>query len=282
MSLLNRLFSRGAPPRAFALNTRRLTGTGNYDVAAVGESNYQEELWAGAGGFRPEHVRVNATVVLMLEPENPQDPGAIAVHLEDGAKVAYLSRHRAAEYAAPLQELAATGQVGTCAAVIVGGNTFADGREGLLGIWLDLAEPDEVLLPPHGREYRRWQHGDRTSTGASRAVRTAAGEYFGRHYTEYVDDVRALKREGALDAAVTLLRGLIDAVEAEATAEGIGVPPWYYEQLAIVLRKQHDFAGEIAVLERYAALDHAHGATEGKLIERLAKARERLHQSGGA
>lgn len=93
----------------------------------------------------------------------------------------------------------------------------------------------------------------------------------GRHFTTYVEDVKTLKREGKLDEARALLAELIDATEAEARKEKFGVAPWYYAETALICRKQKDRAGEIAVLERYAAKKHAPGATPDKLLARLEK-----------
>ena len=104
------------------------------------------------------------------------------------------------------------------------------------------------------------------------------GFYNGKHYTEYVDKVEALKRADNLDKAEKLLLELVDAVEEEARAEGYGVAPWYYEQLAIVYRKQKNYKGERTILERYAGQRHALGATGPKLIKRLEKI-VRLSQS---
>ena len=88
--------------------------------------------------------------------------------------------------------------------------------------------------------------------------------------------MKALKRHGALDAAARLLRELIDAVEAESRSEGIGVAPWYYEQLAIVLRRLGDRAGEVAVLERFESQPHAPGASVARFRRRLESARRRF------
>lgn len=57
-----------------------------------------------------------------------------------------------------------------------------------------------------------------------------------------------------------------------AQAEGWGVAPWYYEQLAIGYRKRNDIRSEIAVLERFAGQQRAPGATPPQLLERLAEA----------
>jgi hypothetical protein len=53
------------------------------------------------------------------------------------------------------------------------------------------------------------------------------GTVDGRHYTEWVKDVKALRRAGHENEAEALLLRLIDAAEAEAAAERWGVAPWY-------------------------------------------------------
>ncbi|HWO71024.1 MAG TPA: hypothetical protein VNP94_09760 [Actinomycetota bacterium] len=85
--------------------------------------------------------------------------------------------------------------------------------------------------------------------------------------------MRRLRREGKEDEAERLLLRLVDAVEAEAAAEGWGVAPWYYEQLAIIYRKRKDLDAEVRILERFAGQRHAPGASPPKLLERLEKAR---------
>lgn len=99
------------------------------------------------------------------------------------------------------------------------------------------------------------------------------GYYNGKHYTEYVETIKILRREGQEDAAEKLLLKLLDAIELEAASEGFGVAPWYYEQLAIIYRKQKDYLKEIEILERFAKQKHAPGASTPKLLERLEKAR---------
>jgi hypothetical protein len=100
-----------------------------------------------------------------------------------------------------------------------------------------------------------------------------AGLLRGRHYTEYVEAVKDLKRGGDDVAAEHLLLELVDATEAEARAQGWGVAPWYYEQLAVLYRKRRESGREIAILERYAQQPHAGGVVPPKLAERLDKAR---------
>ena len=99
----------------------------------------------------------------------------------------------------------------------------------------------------------------------------------GRHYTEYVEEVKALRRLGREIEAERLLLELVDATEAEARAEKWGVAPWYYEQLAISHRKRGDPQGEVHILERYARQMHAGGSMPPNLLERLDKAKARLN-----
>jgi hypothetical protein len=103
-----------------------------------------------------------------------------------------------------------------------------------------------------------------------------AGSVEGKHYVEYAERVRQLKRERRHSEAITLLLKLIDATEAEAKVmgPGHGVAPWYYEQLAIVYRKEKRYADEVAVLERYQAQPKAPGVGPQKLAARLHKARK--------
>ncbi len=100
------------------------------------------------------------------------------------------------------------------------------------------------------------------------------GYYNGKHYTEYVETIKILRREGQEDAAEKLLLKLLDAIEAKAISEGCGVAPWYYEQLAIIYRKQKNYLKEIEILERFAKQKHAPGASPPRLLERLEKARK--------
>ena len=102
------------------------------------------------------------------------------------------------------------------------------------------------------------------------------GYYHGRHYTTHVDDVKNLKRGGKLEEAERLLLRLLEATEEESSVTGGVVPPWYSEQLAIIYRKQKDYAKEVATLERYVGHPEA---LPTKLLDRLEKARALLARS---
>lgn len=104
----------------------------------------------------------------------------------------------------------------------------------------------------------------------------SAGTVDGDHYTDYVEQVKELKRDNRLPEAIELLIKLVDATESEARAagEGRGVAPWYYEQLAIIYRKEKRFNDEVSILERYDAQPKAPGVGPSKLAARLSKVRE--------
>jgi len=92
----------------------------------------------------------------------------------------------------------------------------------------------------------------------------------GRHYTDYVGTIKELKRNNQYPEAISILLQCADAVEEEATANRWGLAPWYYEQLAIIYRKQKDPVNEIKILERFAKQKH-NFLYAPKLIERLEK-----------
>jgi hypothetical protein len=96
--------------------------------------------------------------------------------------------------------------------------------------------------------------------------------------TDKVDEVKELKRAGKSSEAIALLQECIDSMEKNAENLG-GVAPWYYEQLAILFRKEKRLADEIEVLERYSGQLKGPGVGPEKLAERLRKARERYNKA---
>ncbi len=106
-------------------------------------------------------------------------------------------------------------------------------------------------------------------------ARKRAGQLEGKHYTAFVEEVKALKRSGDLDAAAGLLMRLLDAAEREARVSGPDWPiaPWYFVQLAAIYRKQKSYAQESAVLRRYVLLhqDKKSGPS-ADMLEKLEKA----------
>ncbi|EHK2885066.1 TPA: hypothetical protein I7280_24095 [Vibrio parahaemolyticus] len=108
-----------------------------------------------------------------------------------------------------------------------------------------------------------------------------AGTSNGRHYTDTPEIVKQLKREGRFGEAIEILLEAVESTENESkfAGEGWGVAPWYYEQLAIIYRKQKHYDLEVAILERYLSQPKAPGVGPTKLSERLEKARQLLEKS---
>lgn len=107
------------------------------------------------------------------------------------------------------------------------------------------------------------------SVQSGAAMSASTGFVDGRHYTEYVETVNQLKREDRYEDAIALLLRLVDATEEESATERVGVAPWYYEQLAIMYRKQGEREAEVAILQRFAQQEHAPGQKPAKLMLRL-------------
>lgn len=99
------------------------------------------------------------------------------------------------------------------------------------------------------------------------------GYYQGHQFTAYSENVKALKQMGDDAALEHLLLALIHATEAESRSDGLGVAPWYYEELAKLYHTHKDYARELGALERFANQRHAPGATPPRLLERLEKVR---------
>ena len=103
-----------------------------------------------------------------------------------------------------------------------------------------------------------------------------AGSVDGKHYTDSVERVKQLKREGKNSEAIAILLESVNATEKESkfAGEGWGVAPWYYEQLAILYRKEKQYKNEVEILERYENQPKAPGVGPEKLAARLVKAKE--------
>jgi len=107
-----------------------------------------------------------------------------------------------------------------------------------------------------------------------------AGYIDGKHYTEFVDDIKELKRQNKLKEAESLLLKIIEALKAEAKAEGPHwfLAPWYFEQLAIIYRKQKLIEREKDILEQYLYLNKINGKGETPLEVRYRKVKEMVRK----
>lgn len=198
--------------------------------------------------------RPSFPVTLVREPDNPYDEHAIAVMSTAGC-VGYLPRENASRYGPTLQALRLAGYAGaSCRALLNGGERDRPS----FGVTLCVAYPEDCEL----------ELGLRAADD-----KPTAGRVRGGHYTDYVEDVKSLRRSNQDESAEHLLLEPVDATEDESRARGTSVAPRYYEQLAIIYRKRKDPAAEVAILERYAREPPAPGTGATKLAGRLAKAR---------
>jgi hypothetical protein len=85
----------------------------------------------------------------------------------------------------------------------------------------------------------------------------------------FSDDIRDLKREGRLNEAVELLELIIEAIEERARSARRSVPAWYYEQLAVIYRRQGKLEAEGEILKRYISLRPPSDRRTRKLVSRL-------------
>lgn len=241
----------------------------------VGESFYQPALAETARICAPgEEDRRAFRAYLVAEPDNPYDADAVAVHSDRG-KVGHLSREDAQDYKPVMDEVARLGFAGvTCVAFLNGGEP---GKPSY-GVVLKLAEP-RGCAAHLGIATPAQPSRTHVSASPTAAVdKNGPGMVRGKHFTQYVEEVRTLRRYGHEETAETLLLELVAATEAESATTGHGVAPWYYEQLAISYKQRKDYKAEVAILERFAAQQHAPGVEPPKLLERLDKARARVQR----
>jgi DNA polymerase III epsilon subunit-like protein len=127
--------------------------------------------------------------------------------------------------------------------------------------WVDLFDEGEDPVADETREFQQRGSVFDGQTPAAARIR------------RLVDTVTLAKREGWLDDACALLCEEVERQEENSRRTGEGVEPWYYEQLAIVYRKQCRHDDELAILERYDRQIKAPGATPAILRARLEKVR---------
>ena len=100
-------------------------------------------------------------------------------------------------------------------------------------------------------------------------------------FWKQVERIKELKRAGRTSELESLLLRCVDATETQNRRDKHGVAPAYYEELAILYRKERRLADEVAILERYERQRHAPGALPAKLAARLVRAQETARQQSG-
>lgn len=220
-----------------------------------------------SGDLQRDDFAPGRPLLLRPEPDNPHDRNAVGVWDQAGrTQVGFVPRDEATQVAAAFR------RGDTLGAVVL--QEFRASRDAeRVALVLLVCPLGNVTLETDGSALT----GHRAEAERPNK-RSEAGTVRGRHYTEHVETVKQLRREGSVEEAEQLLLELVDATEAESRSNGPdwGVAPWYYEQLAILYRKQGSAENEVAILERYAAQPHAPGVSPPKLFERLEKAKAKL------
>jgi hypothetical protein len=111
-------------------------------LAAVGESFYRDAIEA-AVGQRPEGHYAIVDAAIALDPDNPVDPGAVAV-LIGGRVCGHLSRADAAKWRPVLTWYAERGVIPVARGDVRGGWRQPDGTWADFGITLYIASPEDL------------------------------------------------------------------------------------------------------------------------------------------
>lgn len=93
--------------------------------------------------------------------------------------------------------------------------------------------------------------------------------------------VDKLKKNKKYREAEKLLVGLIAESEKQSELDGLGVPDWYYFELAKLYRRQKNYSEEVAILEKSLKSMHETEAMAKLLLERLNRAKELLAAKQG-
>lgn len=138
-------------------------------------------------------------------------------------------------------------------------------------------EPRRSARPGKAAEQAQIRKANLAAGGATRA-RELKGQVRGKHYTEWVDAIRQLKRDGMADEALELLLECVGA--AERDRDGREPAPAYTLMAAVIYRQRKNYAAEVAILERWhascPAASRGPGTSQKELAARLTKARELL------
>ena len=108
---------------------------GHETLQVIGESHYQESLWAIVGGRTDEYVRHAVIALLVAEDQNQYDANAISVWV-GGSLVGYLSHEDAAAYRPGLLALQAKEEMPIALEGVITGGGHRDDGIGMLGVFL--------------------------------------------------------------------------------------------------------------------------------------------------
>jgi len=99
-----------------------------------------------------------------------------------------------------------------------------------------------------------------------------------QHFSQWVEQIRELKRQGQPELALVLLLECVDATERDG--QGPFPAPWYTWAAAVIFRQRRDYAAEVEILERWVNASSGDGdrsvwgASALRMFPRLERARD--------
>lgn len=145
---------------------------GTQALNAVGESNYQPNIWQAVGGNTGDRFQREIVAVLAAEPGNPYDGNAVSVWIA-GLIVGYLAREDAVLYQPGVMRLTTTYGIPIALSGVAAGGGRQDGRERMVGIFLR-HDPADFGLHDIVRPSRPPSKPPGLRTGLAKAIATDA------------------------------------------------------------------------------------------------------------
>ena len=276
---LSRLLGGGDPEPQGPLQPVAI-GAGWPDLEIEGEAYRRAEVSRVFNGIgRPEGGVTMQQAHLVPEPTNRFDRNAVKVIVR-GEHVGYVPAEYSADVASACKALG-RGSVAVAPARMwarVDDGTWR-ARVTLAFSGTSEAEQDyaeqrrELDAVAAQKEAERAQKAaERDAREAAKLARREAGTVRGEYWTTWKPSIAELKRQQRLDEARTFLEECRAAVSRESVVSGEVPDPWPAEQLAAVIRRQGDSAGELATLEAYVVECGSRDVPDS-VIAKLAKAR---------
>ena len=128
--------ARDAAPVTPPSSAHHWPGSGDFEVAAVGESFNRKAIQRLVGDHGDEHVEKTFVATLVPDDDNPHDNRAVAIYI-NRVKVGHMSRDDARSFRRRLGAKKLTGQFTSCDALVQYGG-LVDGKRFDYSVSLDI------------------------------------------------------------------------------------------------------------------------------------------------
>lgn len=250
------------------------------DIEVEGESYHRLEVSRLFGGIgRAEGGVTMQDAYLVPEPDNRYDRNAVKVVIR-GEHVGYVPADLSARVASACKSL------GRGSVAVVPARVWARVDDGTWRARVTLAFSGTAEAEQDYAEQRRESDeltaqraaavaqklAEREARDAAKVARRDAGMVRGEYWTVWKPSIAELKRQQRLEEARAFLTECRDAATRESIVTGDVPDPWPSEQLAAVIRRLGDSAGELGALESYV-LECGEREVPDSVVAKLAKAR---------